>query len=812
MSLMIWLPLIGNLNNYGTKSYNITSIETPTYVTGKIGRCYQRANTSSQLTNGLNIDNNLVTDLGNQASVAVWVKPLGTHTHYNGTIISSGNWNSKKWAFGLSQDNTKVDVLCGGYNNYITCSVPVNQWTHLVSVYDNGVCSLYKNGEYIGQLTGQAAFVSDASNTCICRETYASGYFGLNGCINDLRVYNHCLSAAEIHEISQGLVLHYKFEDSAGYTELINRGTTWNIYNNHNNTNMPSTLTATGEYFANDRVYRESCTPTANSLSSIQTTLGSHGVYNWSRTFNANTKYVFWIYYKPITHADTRCGGTASNIGGWTEIPPVPVGGGWYRVGQYRDGSVTSNKTDSIFVSFKVPSATVGTPIVIDWASPHLLQGTTEIPPDNFFSTTIIDSSGYGYNSTFTGTPGLTPLSRRYSLATHFGSYNNAYTTLNDTSLLPALTNCTITYWCRHDNTSNSLSFTGQSNSYYVMATNSSSNYYHANAGSITVYRDGVSGSYKSTTEGWHLLALTGVNLSSWTQFKINSYSASWPFNATISDLRIYVTQLSATDIKQLYEVNAKIDNKGNFHTYELAELQNNLLFKTECARIDKAWKDGLSSYTQANCQVTLTDNGYRIYRPPNLTTAANGNTMWGGLRLNNQSTGGIHAYNVSQDNMWLLQQGHTYLIGFHVKGQSSNSTTFGFTNNMGWGGGGVSPNPTVLVNDGIPTDFNGEKDCTCIFTINDTIAKTCTAAYSSYTAGTTYLSYRDFTFGWGYTSTGSLGTDVYITNLHMYDITSIIAKLSKNGVMHICDLNERMNDCRLIKNAELCASEFIEL
>jgi len=42
---------------------------------------------------------------------------------------------------------------------------------------------------------------------------------------------------------------------------------------------------------------------------------------------------VFWIYYKPISHFDTRCGGTASNIGGWTEIPPVEVGGGWYRVG-----------------------------------------------------------------------------------------------------------------------------------------------------------------------------------------------------------------------------------------------------------------------------------------------------------------------------------------------------------------------------------------------------------------------------------------------------------------------------------------------
>ena len=59
-----------------------------------------------------------------------------------------------------------------------------------------------KNGEYVGQLTGQKAFETDATNACIARETYASGYFGFNGCVNDVRIYDHCLSAAEVHEIS----------------------------------------------------------------------------------------------------------------------------------------------------------------------------------------------------------------------------------------------------------------------------------------------------------------------------------------------------------------------------------------------------------------------------------------------------------------------------------------------------------------------------------------------------------------------------------------------------------------------------------
>jgi len=94
----------------------------------------------------------------------------------------------------------------------------------------------------------------------------------------------------------------------------------------------------------------------------------------------------------------------------------------------------------------------------------------------------------------------------------------------------------------------------------------------------------------------------------------------------------------------------------------------------------------------------------------------------------------------------------------------------------MGWSGGGVQPSPTTIVNEGIPADFNGEKDCFYIFKITDAISKPCTTTYSAYVAGTTYLSYRHLTFGWGYTSTGTLGTDLYLTNFRLYDITSNMA------------------------------------
>ena len=181
MSLRVWLPLNGDLRNQGLNNYQITTLGTITFPSsGKIGKCFQAGN-GTQVINGLRINSNLTDILAQNYSIAVWVKPLGNHVHYNGTIISSGDWNNIRWAFGVSQDNTKVDVLCNGYNTYINCEVPVNTWTHLICIRtSDGKVSLYKNGEYINFITRSDHPQSDTNITTIGRETYANGYFSFN--------------------------------------------------------------------------------------------------------------------------------------------------------------------------------------------------------------------------------------------------------------------------------------------------------------------------------------------------------------------------------------------------------------------------------------------------------------------------------------------------------------------------------------------------------------------------------------------------------------------------------------------------------
>lgn len=215
-----------------------------------------------------------------------------------------------------------------------------------------------------------------------------------------------------------------------------------------------------------------------------------------------------------------------------------------------------------------------------------------------------------------------------------------------------------------------------------------------------------------------------------------------------------------------------------------------------------KQWTTGLSSYTQSNCSCTLTDKGYRIYRPPNKNPSNDGNTMWGGFVLK--------PFNIDSN---FLQKGHTYVLKFHISGQTSNSAEFYWTNQVGWGGGGLEPKPSDVSSSSIPSNFNGEYDFVYKWTINDDVRKVCTSSYSGFVAGTEYVSYRDFKWGFNYTNTGALGTDVYITDLRMYDITNASdTEIKKSGILETGSFEEINGNFRMAKDYETLANYFYEL
>ena len=233
----------------------------------------------------------------------------------------------------------------------------------------------------------------------------------------------------------------------------------------------------------------------------------------------------------------------------------------------------------------------------------------------------------------------------------------------------------------------------------------------------------------------------------------------------------------------------------------------NNIIAKCNDALWNKTFSNGLNKYTQSNCQVTLTDDGYRIYRPPNKNPTNDGNTMWGGLIINP----------FSADSNAMVKS-HRYVIKFEVKGQSSNaaSSTY-WSNNAGWGGGGLSPTPTDVVQSN-PVTANFQSSVWVpfqySFTINDDIYKVCTSSYSSFVAGETYLSYRDFKFGYDYWDTGSLGTDIYLRDFKLYDITSStnLVTVLKPGVWKAGCFIENTGNISIKRDGDLYSNNLYEM
>lgn len=594
MSLIHWYPLINDASDLGLKPINGTLIGSASFIDGgKLGKCLS-AGTGSATTNGVNVSTNLLSELGSNYSVACWIKVNGNHYHYNGTILSSGNWNGSCWAFGLSQDNTQVDIFGSGYNKYITLpsALTTGTWYHLASVQKSGINYVYLNGTLVGTASITAIYTSDASNMCIGRETYADGYFTFNGNINDLRIYNHALSPKEIKELSKGLRLHYPMKQPRGFSDLasdIGLG----VYNNYG---VSASLSATGGSFMGYPIYRLTMTPTSANVSDFRTSLFNHGVYQSSYTYAASTPYSYWIYYKPVTHPDVRVGGTASNISGWIEHSPEYFGNGWWRVGQYRNGGVTETKTDSIFTSFYTPTAAAGVPISIDFCGPHLISGTSSIIETFGLETPAAqeyDTSGYGQHGTIVGTIYGHPGTPIHDLGYYFGS--SSYIKLPTLSFTGMANSYTFSWWSCKSSMDGCMAWGfGDGNrlnlypsSYFCWNTGDGSNnpfrnssgtgisftpyngawHHYAITGNGTTTTLYIDGSAVGTAKTYKPLTGTQIYISGWD----TTSSYKWA-GGHLSDYRIYATCLSAADIKELYNTPMATDNFGNIFTREIKE------------------------------------------------------------------------------------------------------------------------------------------------------------------------------------------------------------------------------------------------
>lgn len=581
MGLRIWLPLQGNLENKGLSKVTLTTSGTPTIEDGKIGQCYTFNENSYLLSTESFLEG------ATKYSLCCWFK-----SNYEGTawkrIIALGNHTrahldisptTQKVRFFISKDGTSS--VYSSVNSTTLCHD--GQWHHVCGTFDNGKIKLYIDGVLEGNATGDATTYTATGGQQLAIGAVTNGGGIFKGSINDVRVYDECLSPMQVKLISQGLVIHYLLNNNGG--------------------GLPNLL---------------SSTPTTKAET-------SYLAYQIPLTQNLEAEKTYTLQLWDVDISNT--GKTEDQLG-----IGVYWGGGDIRLYRWYGASHTNYLTITFTVTTAQASATDAVKLYLNfYNSPSnvssatkymsigrwkLEEGDTPTPWCPNVNDTIYNSMGYntnieydvsGYcnNGTKYNITNYISNSPRYSVGTVFNKTNYSYI------------NCGNDWLVRDEITINIWAYMEDWTTYnyrLISCTESGGWNFEKSSDGIhfTIGTGATSNSYKNTTNypladlasGWHMFTgsydgfqnkmyidgvLAAQNNSPYTTKTPIYYNSSAPvligaeanqtqspagyyFNGYMSDVRIYATALSESDLQSLYNNSGFLDSSGNIYATEYTE------------------------------------------------------------------------------------------------------------------------------------------------------------------------------------------------------------------------------------------------
>ena len=226
MSLKHWWQLNGSLVDCVGGNNLVASSGFSSNDSGKIGRCYFASTTSAyaESTTEIYRDGDL--------SLCFWFKltayassPTGLvtlHSHSDTSNIGINLGASNKLAISIGY--TDASREWSGKNSAET--IALNTWYHACVTFEKTAnkISVYLNGvrEHVSTLTKEVKFLPKKLSV----NRWSIGYSSyMSTCYyNDIRFYDHALSAKEVKEISKGLMLHYNFNNIVGTNVRDNSG------------------------------------------------------------------------------------------------------------------------------------------------------------------------------------------------------------------------------------------------------------------------------------------------------------------------------------------------------------------------------------------------------------------------------------------------------------------------------------------------------------------------------------------------------------------------------------------------------------
>ena len=599
MSLLVWLPLNGSLENKGISPATFSLVTTgggvDTSTGGKIAtNCYRRStrNTVSHITSDINFS------LTGDVSMACWCKltDYGTTDSANGIITQHGhltgglgitmkyisandyrmsiNTGSKGDSFPSAERDRTFHTYYGNTNIY-------NKWHHLCLTYTvatKQIC-MYVDGKLdrspitvAGNNTTARPFrIFDWSTDHSGNASYRPPCY-----LNDVRLYDHCLSPREVKLLAQGLVAHYKLET---YTP--------NLLTNADKYTYNSPLTRTSaskDGWETSDMYCQ-VTPGETYYFSCETD-GQWYQHNTAGVSPTNKYATVWFYltktYDPNNTGYDNPICLTKDMGGGRWIYTIPSGynGLRIRTNTYSDG------TNAVTIKF--------------WNF-HLSKGTCIVP----YKEKEYDCSGYNNHGTYSTTFNPNFNAPRYKNCALFENKKYIAATRSSDS-----TSITLSTWVKLDsypgsntvvmvdqNSKVAFGFWGTQNAIMSCGTDANTtrtitnlkgkwdlNKWHhiavvKSSSTYTFYLDGIE---------WTALGGAYGGNNYWTHTPANELllggrhngsSFDYPFTGKISDARIYATALPAAAVKELYQSSISFLDNGTLQCSEIVENNTNLKY-----------------------------------------------------------------------------------------------------------------------------------------------------------------------------------------------------------------------------------------
>lgn len=188
---------------------NGTLYNTPTWQGSnncKAGKCLDLNGTNQYIE----VSSNTTLDLASVGTVAAWIKiPSSWSGSSYPNVVGKGanaGWDTDGWslyAFGPASNAIGVGFRNGGTTLNISFTNTLkDQWVHIVGVWNGSMVLIYQNG-VLKNSTGQAINPPSTSSPVTVGKDNGGQYF--DGLIDEVRIYNRALSAAEILQMYNDL-------------------------------------------------------------------------------------------------------------------------------------------------------------------------------------------------------------------------------------------------------------------------------------------------------------------------------------------------------------------------------------------------------------------------------------------------------------------------------------------------------------------------------------------------------------------------------------------------------------------------------